>query len=169
MPAALKPCAIDTNVLIDLEAGRVLLALFGLPLYLMTTDFVIDELQEPDGQQLQRYGLVSCELSPDGILELARLKSQYPRTSIADLSVLVLARATKALLLTGEKNLRAIAEREGMTVHGTLWLLDEMVSRHVIIPPVAFQALRRMLQRGSRLPRDRCRQRLARWRARGQS
>ena len=169
MPAALRPCVIDSSVLIDLEAGGVLRALFGLPIYPMTTDFVIDELKEPDAQQLQNYGLVACELSADRIQELVRLRSLYRRPSVGDLSTLVLAQSMDALLLTSERHLRSIAEREGVPVHGTLWLLDEMISHHLVSPPVAAQALQQMLQKGSRLPSEECGRRLTRWRGLSQS
>ena len=163
MPAALLPCVIDSSVLIDLEAGGILRALFGLSIYPMATDFVIDGLQEPDAQRLQNYGLVACELSADRIQELVQLRSLYSRPSIGDLSTLVLARDMGAVLLTSDRHLRAVAHQEGVSVHGTLWLLDEMVSHHIISPPVAAQALRRMLERGSRLPSKECEKRLSRW------
>ena len=61
-----------------------------------------------------------------------------------------------ASLLTGDRHLRAAAEQEGVPVHGTLWLLDEMVRLAVVSPRLAAQALERMLERGSRLPLDEC-------------
>jgi predicted nucleic acid-binding protein len=165
MPAALLPCVIDSSVLIDLEAGGILRALFGLAIYPMATDFVIDELREPDARQLQDYGLVACELSADDIQNLLALRIAHSRPSISDLSSLVLARHMDALLLTSDQHLRTIAEQKGIPVHGTLWVMDEMVSHHVLSPAVAVRALRRMLERGSRLPGKECEKRLSRWEA----
>ena len=50
-----------------------------------------------------------------------------------------------------------------MPVHGTLWLLDEMVRLAVVPPRLAAQALERMLEHGSRLPLNECQERLERW------
>ena len=69
----------------------------------------------------------------------------------------------RAVLLTGEADLRSIAERRGLTVHGTLWVLDEMIRHGLIPPPVASTALQRMMQGNSRLPAAACRMRLAQW------
>lgn len=63
MPATLRACVIDTNVLIDLQHGGIVSALFGLPIYPMTTDFLLDELPHNLQAQLQRHGLVFAELS----------------------------------------------------------------------------------------------------------
>ena len=97
------------------------------------------------------------------------MRGQFIGPSFYDLSVLVLAKKRGAWLLTGERQLRSIAQTAGLTVHGTLWLLDEMIRHRVIVPTVAAQALQRMLQQGSRQPREECEKRLARWRALEQS
>jgi len=163
MLAALQPCVIDTSVLIDLQVGRLIRPVFGLPLYLMTTDLLLAEFQGSDLAQLEELGLVRGELAPAEIEELARLRARYARLSVPDLSALVLAHRVQAILLTGEADLRSIAQRRGLVVHGTLWVLDEMI-RHSLIPPVvASMALRRMLHGGSRLPVVECRTRLAQW------
>ena len=76
MPVGLLPCVIDSNVLIDLNVGKVLRVLFAMPLYLMITDLLMDELLEPDGRQLKRQGITVCPLSEESIRELleTRLK-----------------------------------------------------------------------------------------------
>jgi len=86
-------------------------------------------------------------------------------TFVNDLLALVLARALEATLLTGDRHLRRVAAQEGVDVHGTLWVLDEMVRLEVITPPQATQALERMLAQARRLPRAECQRRLRQWKA----
>ncbi len=160
----LPACIVDTSVLIDLHVGRLLRPVFQLPLFLMAPDVLIAELQEPDGDLLLDYGLTRIELSGDDVGEVCRLTNLYRGPSVNDLFALVAAKAMGALLLTGDRHLREAAEREGVAVHGTLWLLDEMVRLAVIPPLVAAQALERMLEKGGRLPWDKCEKRLRRWR-----
>ena len=56
--------------------------------------------------------------------------------------------------------------REGVVVHGTLWVLDATVRLGVVSPVQAAQALEQMLERGSRLPQTERQKRLRQWRAR---
>jgi predicted nucleic acid-binding protein len=157
-------CVVDTSVLIDLHVGRLLRLVFQLPLFLMAPDVLIAELHEPDGELLLDYGLARIELSGDDVREVSRLAARYRGPSVNDLFALAAARTMGAFLLTGDKHLRGAAEQEEVPVHGTLWLLDEML-RLVVIPPlVAAQALERMLEKGSRLHWDECDERLRRWR-----
>jgi hypothetical protein len=160
----LPGCIVDTSVLVDLHVGRLLMPVFQLPLFLMAPDILIAELQEPDGDLLLDYGLTRIELSGSDVQEVYRLASLYRGPSVNDLFALVAAKAMGAFLLTGDRHLREAAEQEGVAVHGTLWLLDEMVRLAVIPPLVAAQALERMLEKGSRLPWDECRERLRQWR-----
>jgi len=66
-------------------------------------------------------------------------------------------------LLSGDGNLRKAAGREGIRLHGTLYLLDKMVKHRVITPIEAAQALNRMQLCHSRLPEKECKKRFAAW------
>ncbi|MBC7252168.1 MAG: DUF3368 domain-containing protein [Anaerolineae bacterium] len=157
------PCVVDANILIDLHAGGLLREVFLLPFRLVAPDVIIAELYDPDGDMLLAYGLESETLSGAQVLEVASLLARYRYVSANDLFALVLARALKAPLLTGDRHLRQVAEQEGILVHGTLWVLDEMVRLRVIAPPQAARALEQMLVQGSRLPQAECQARLRRW------
>jgi len=159
-------CVVDANILIDLHVGGLLTEVFRLPLALVAPDVIIGELKEPDGEQLEKRGLHSRELSGDQVLEVAGLAAEYREVSANDLFALVLARALKATLLSGDRRLSRIAREQGVRVHGTLWVLDELVRWEVIDPSQAGAGLGRMLARGSRLPQAECRRRLKRWGAR---
>ena len=91
------------------------------------------------------------------VLDLAE---RYVRPSRQDLFALVLARETKAVLLTGDGSLREAAEREGVQVHGTIWLLDLMVDHEVIDRQERAASLKHMIESGSRLPWEEIKARL---------
>jgi predicted nucleic acid-binding protein len=73
------------------------------------------------------------------------------------------AQSLSAILLTGDKNLRKVAEQNNISTHGTLWVLDEMVTIKVISPLQAAEALKLLYEKGSRLPVDECNHRLKIW------
>lgn len=157
---------VDANVLIDLHIGQLLEEFFRLPFQLLAPDVIIAELQDPDGKKLLGYGLQSRELSGEQVMEVGSLAAAHRRVSTNDLFALVLARGLKVPLLTGDRYLARIGAQAGVVVHGTLWILDELVRLEVIAPAQAAAGLRRMLARGSRLPQVECQRRLKRWGAR---
>lgn len=157
-------CVVDANILIDLHIGGLLREFFRLPFRLVAPDVIIAELYDPNGEMLTEHGLQSEMLSGAQVQEVASLVARHRRVSTNDLFALVLARTLKAMLITGDRRLRQIAVQQGVVVHGTLWVLDEMVRLKVVAPPQAAQALEQMLARGSRLPQAECQRRLRQWR-----
>jgi len=158
-------CIADTNVLVDLHNGGVLAAMFLLPYTFGAPDVIVAELQVPDGQSLVSMGLRSEELPAEQVLEVAALAEQHRTVSVNDLFALVLARYKSATLLTGDRRLRQLADREGIRVHGVLWVLDEMVRLERLSAARAASALEAILACGARLPRAECDGRLRRWTA----
>jgi predicted nucleic acid-binding protein len=85
-------------------------------------------------------------------VEIIALRSGYSALSLNDVAAFVLARNLGVGLLTGDRRLRALAEQSGVEVHGTLWLLERMITHELIAPSQAVAALDAMLGAGSRLP-----------------
>ena len=163
MAVSPSTCVPDSSLLIDLHAGGILREFFTLPYRFIAPDVIIEELQEPDGTELLGHGLHRAELAGDQVREVSELRVRYPRPSVNDLFALVLARHLGAILLTSDGSLRQAASQENVLVHGTLWVLDEMV-RQEIMPAVHLaDSLRLMLARGRRLPQDECERRLKQW------
>ena len=156
-------CVVDANILIDLHAGGMLKEAIKLPFSWITADVVLAELHEPDGAELLQYGLQSVKLSGEQVLAVANLVARHRSVSTNDLFALVLARESGATLLTGDQHLRKIALEHNLPVHGTLWVLDELVARNFIAASDAASALKDMLAAGSRLPSDECETRMERW------
>jgi predicted nucleic acid-binding protein len=127
MAGSPKPHITDASVLIDLENGRVIRELFLLHHGWTAPDVVIAEVMEPLGSQITAYGLKVFALQPEEILEVWQLRQTYMGLSITDLSCLVLAKSQNGTLIAGDQALRRAAEKEGLKVRGTLWILDELV------------------------------------------
>jgi predicted nucleic acid-binding protein len=77
-----------------------------------------------------------------------------------DLFALILAKEEKSILLTGDRNLRKVAEECKIQCHGTVWLVEQMVRNRLIHPDVARHAYQGMRAKGSRLPWEEAEQRL---------
>lgn len=81
-----------------------------------------------------------------------------------DLFALTIAKSRGLILLSGDKDLRSAAKKEKVEVHGTIWILDQLVAETIITQSAAAKALEEMLKAGARLPNDECQDRLRRWR-----
>lgn len=153
----------DMNIWIDLEKGNILDSIFHLPYQLLISDFLIAEMKDPSWEGLMRLGLQTHPLNSESILELEHLRSSHRQLSISDLAAFLLAKELEARLVTGDRRLNALAQSQGVEVHGVLWLLDEMVMHNVLKPSYAATALQRMRSNNARLPSVECLDRLTRW------
>ena len=119
----------DTNVWIDFSIiGRLHLP-FYLPYnYIMDSDALSDELLSPQNlcDDLVHCGLISVEITIEEF-ELAQLfGSRYPKLSTYDRIALSIAKQRRITLLTGDKALRRAAMTEGITIVGTIGILDQL-------------------------------------------
>ena len=154
-------CVTDSNIWIDLHRGDLIDEAFLLPFEFMAPDVIIaDELLTPNGGELVQLGLQEKELSGKQVLMVVDLAKRYVRPSRQDLFALVLARETDAILLTGDGDLRNVAHEINVEVHGTIWLLDQMVDRGIIDKRERANSLERMIKSGSRLPKNEIKARL---------
>ncbi len=154
----------DTNIWIDFRNAGLLDQMFSLPFTLCCTDFVLQELDDFSTEELVDRGLLVESFDGAGVLRLFDLKIEHNNSSLADVSCYLLAKQTGRPLLTGDGKLRRQAQRDGLKVHGALWLLDLMIEHQAISPTEAADALIDMLERGARLPSGECDTRLSHWR-----
>jgi hypothetical protein len=153
----------DTNIWIDLENSGILVEIFRLPYQFLIPDFAIPELIRPRWEALEVLGLRAHELPAKEVVELFQLRQVHKNLSIIDLSAYLLAKMLDATLLTGDWHITELANANGLSVHGVLWLLDEMVHFKALTPWQAVTTLKRMLELGARLPAEECRNRLTKW------
>ncbi len=153
----------DTNIWIDFRNAGILNALFLLPFSFCCTDFVIAELDDFDHEELVVLGLEVRPLDENAIVELTGFIQTHGNSSLADVSCYYLAKITGFPLLTGDGQLRKQAHKDGLQVHGALWLLDRLVEHAILSHHEAADGLTAMLATGARLPGQECHQRLAIW------
>ena len=80
------------------------------------------------GEQLPELYALFAEIEPAG-------------ASLEDASVLHIALAHDALLLTGDKALRTQSEVRMVECHGTFWILEQLVDEGLLLPQIAADKL----------------------------
>lgn len=117
----------DTSVLIDLERGGFLEAIFTLPHGFAVPDVLYRREMEGEwGERLVGLGLRVEEVSEQGVASAFRYRQHRAKLSVPDSLALALAKEREWPLLTGDGDLRELAAGENVECHGVLWLLDLM-------------------------------------------
>lgn len=172
MPSDSYPLIVqDSNLLIDLNDCGLLATVFTCPWEIHIPDVVLAELQQGPvaavlAAHLQQQAFIVGRLPTEGVAEAAILQAQQPSLSFADCSAFVYALRHGAILLTGDGKLRQFAQAQAQPVHGTLWVLDQLVDTLQLLAPArAAAALGQLLTPGAgrRLPPADCEARLRRW------
>lgn len=144
----------DANVLIDMEEGGLLEQFFQLPYQFRVPDLLFfDELEAHHASLLDK-GLQLSELTPQSMVYALGLITRVYGPSRNDCFALALARQEACPLLTGDRALHQVAKAEGLVVHGTLWVVGEMIIHQVITVATARSAYLLMQANGRRLPWD---------------
>ena len=149
----------DTNVWLDfVEIGRLHLP-FRLPyVYLMNDETVENELLSPPGLscELLKMGLQKTELTEEEFYLAETLASKYAKPSVYDCIALAIAKIRGLTLLTGDGALRKAAVAEGVSVMGTIGILDQLHNGKHIEDEEYADCIQRLLDRNGgkvRLPK----------------
>jgi hypothetical protein len=155
----------DTSIIIDLFRADIVEAAFRVPFSLTVPDLLYErELAGYEGTHLVELDLQRHTVDAEGVLLAARCR-ESARLSLVDAFALALAKRLGAILLTGDRALRALAEREAVECHGLLWLFDMIEEAEALSARSLLAALERVAAHPRcRLPRDEVRNRLARYR-----
>jgi predicted nucleic acid-binding protein len=157
----------DANILIDLLAIGMFNHCLAAPCQFITTDIILAELYEHQVDLIQPYihsGRFSViAITAEELLEIQSLSLEDERLSIQDWSAFFYADKLGALLMTGDKRLRTMAEAKGVKVCGTLRLFDDLVSNGIISEEQACSFLQHLLRVNRRLPANECNSRMAKW------
>ena len=154
---------VDANILIDLDISGLLKAKYRLGNVWRIADITFENLLDKRKLSVKKFSVKIESLPGTLVKKVYDYHAKNPRISHDDLTALVLARDKNLLLLTGDKDLRSLAEDEGIVVHGTLWLLDLLIREGVLKQDMAAKALRNMLENNRRLPRWEVEIRLKKW------
>jgi predicted nucleic acid-binding protein len=161
----------DSNLFIDLELMGMTHLWLQLPFRTITTSLVVNEL-ENGGHSLSlsliRDGQIEEYVVESG--ELFELIETYNHLELGetDLSVLLAAEKYQGMILSGDGALRKIAMERKIEVHGTIWVLEELIKAGKITPLMAAERLSYLLDlKGTKrrfLPKSVCAARIEFWR-----
>jgi predicted nucleic acid-binding protein len=144
----------DANILIDLEEGDLLVTFFQLPYEFSVPDILFYEELEEQHSHLLDMGLTVRELSPDTMKYTLELTKKAKGPSRNDCFAISLAKQESCDLLSGDKALRKLAEKESVNTRGTLWVVEQMIEAKLLSIEEAKDAYSKMKAAGRRLPWD---------------
>lgn len=155
----------DTSVIIDLDRGDLLDLAFEIGEELVVPDLLFArELDLDFGDRLRALGLRIEELEGHEVARATQLTRVERRLSIADSFAFALAHGRQWTLLTGDSVLRAVAEAEGVAVHGVLWVIDRIEAAAICDYPTLHACLSKTVAHPRcRLPRREVEVRLKRY------
>ena len=142
----------DANILIDLQDGGLIAQLFQIQRRIGTPDLLFESELRHQHEDLLQLGLELVPLNAGSVQQIVELAVQYRKPSRMDLAALVAAKQEKCDLLTGDRSLRLAAVAEGVQVHGTLWVTEQMVNLSVVDTEELRTAYAFMRSAGRRLP-----------------
>ena len=149
----------DTNVLFDVIKIGALPEFFSLDYDICTTVFVIEEIR-PSGQRelletfIRAKKLTVFEFTGEDIEEVANFDTVRVLKRFTDKSVIWKSVQLNCPMLTGDKKMREIAENIGIEVHGSIWVIDELINSDLISTEKAIELLEQLLETNSWLPRN---------------
>jgi predicted nucleic acid-binding protein len=127
----------DSSCLIDLRKVSLLDALLRLPCDFLIPDTLFDDellkFTATQKKALIRGGLQVIDLPGERVLRAQAVIRQSPRLSVHDGFAFALAEHHPGcILLTGDGELRTLAAKHKMEVHGVLWVIDELHRNQVM-------------------------------------
>lgn len=155
----------DTSILIDLEKGGLLEAVFSLGLIFVVPDYLYEaELANYNGPYLRQLGLGVLTLSSEENEAVQDFLEENGGLSPSDCSALVCAlRSKDHSLLTGDGLLRKVARAKKAEVCGIFWLFDQLEANGTG-PSVLYEALDMISNDPKcRLPKEEVKKRLIKW------
>jgi predicted nucleic acid-binding protein len=159
----------DACFLIDLIDVDLLDEFFQLGFQPYITPSVLAELEGDVYEKPLRDGIKQKKLflqnlsgnDQNEILKLMRENSSL--LSEPDCSCLYLAKKIQAIILTCEKLLTKTARKLDIEVHGSLWVLDQLIASSIITEKTAHRKLTKLMYINDRLPKAECKERLKQW------
>lgn len=154
----------DTNIWIDLKSISLIEEVFLLPYDIGVPNILYyDELKDTDGEILEANGIRIIEMTDEEVIDTINKSGQTKRVSFNDLTTLVVAQSRGYILVTGDGNLRMMAQKEKVELRGTIWIIDELVDKDIISKESAVIACNKLINLGRRLPQNELLKRIRLW------
>lgn len=153
----MKLIVTDSSVFFDIIKIQALPEFFELDMEVCTTDFVQKEILESEQrEQIQHFirlnKLTVFEMSAEEIDEVIRFKTNRVFRTLIDKTVLWKAKQLGCPLLTGDAKLRNEATEQGVKVHGSLWVVMQMVKNEIVDNKKGIDCLEKLRIINDRLP-----------------
>ena len=149
----------DTNVFFDIITIDALPEFFALDFEICTTDFVVSEiLLSHQREQVESFirakKLIVFELSIDEIDSIRNFKTTRFFKGITDKTVLWKSHQLKCPLLTGDKKIRNEAEDLNIEVHGSIWVIQKLITDEVVSKQAGTVLLEKLKASNTNLPHN---------------
>jgi rRNA-processing protein FCF1 len=155
--AGMKVAITDASVFFDLYKIELLPEFFGLDIEIYTTDFIFNEILQSDERSLFETFCRSNKLKIIVIDETEREKISemnlcFGNKSLADRTAIFKAKQMDCILLTCDKKLTKEAKRQGIEVHGSIWIVCQLLENKKLEPDIAIDRLELLKETNSWLP-----------------
>lgn len=147
----------DVSVFFDLYSLQVLTAFFDLDWEIHTTNFVYNEITYEE--QINEFAvfveiqkLQIIKISSEEEDEINSMKLKRPNKSFPDKTVLWKAKQNNSILLTCDKALREEANHLKIEVHGSIWVINQLIDNEMISISKGICLLEKLKRVNSRLP-----------------
>lgn len=146
----------DACILFDLIDLDLMEAFYTLPVSVLTTPQVINEIEEESQLEIVNRFVDTNELIVDGdgdLDEIENILSTNKGLSFADSSVLELAIRKNGCVLSSDGQLRIVTTKNDLAVRGLLWVIRELVNNFILTRPEAIAKLKQYPEINSRAPK----------------
>lgn len=126
--------------------------MFKLPYSFVVPDILYHQELKKDHSDLLKLGLKMKTLSPETITYTMELMEKYNKPGRIDLFALALAKQETSPLITGDQDLRNAAEKEAVVLHGTIWIIEQLIVHKFITVDDARTFYLEMKEKKRRLP-----------------
>lgn len=155
----MKVAITDASVLFDLFNIGVLPEFFGLDIEIYTTDFIYNEILQSDEkiefELFVRGGQLKIIVVENEEQEaISNMKLTYSNRSIADKTALYKAMQMQCILLTCDDKLKKEAIKQKLEVHGSIWIVDQLVENDKIDTKRAIEVIESLRTTNAWLPVD---------------
>ena len=123
---------VDASCLIDLWKGGLLEVFCALPynsaIPLAVRHMEVLGFSASEWRYLDDHGIITLNPTPEETARAVELRLHHRTLSLNDCFCLASALALQGTLLTGDNALRRVATEKGLSVHGVLWIVDQLMA-----------------------------------------
>lgn len=155
----MKVVITDVSVFFDLYHLQVLPEFFALDLEIHTTNFVYNEIIH-SGQKTEfavferskKLHIIKITVNEED--EIRAMQLHRSNRSFPDRTILWKALQLKYTLLTSDNKLRKEAIGQGLVVHGSIWVIRQLVENEIISKIRGIELYEKLKLVNTRLPHD---------------